>query len=758
MAFTPEQIAKAYVGPQADIYDAFKDYTTLEAKQNAYEAAQRKLKLEQDRKDRVERNAAMNDLLAAQKANSLATGSQLDPLWNKKTQDIMNDAFSAEGTELYKTNPAMWKARYIPQLHQLNDQMKSVQAGVKKVDEYLKTANEKAGGSLNVPALRTALINTIGLDENNNPRESFNAEESNMNAFLNGAYDPKAHKEIADPRQQAKIASYYYDPEKLKQNILTSFKPDMQEDFVTFRAPNGVKVNQTYKIPQYYKKTNEGIVLDVQPFKGKDNGIYPVASDNIVETINKIPYGKVALANHEKDLLETKAGKQAFENLPDEQWDRYVMADFAKQLKAPEKVSVPGVDAAEQAGFYRNMALMNQRKEGKDKGHLRTVADYVNNPQAALQDFPTMNAEEADVIGAPANASLIRLDAGPQGSKELKTANGSKVNVFLDPNTGQSYMVYRPTMTMAGVMKNPSEAKIGGKDMTNRLIPIPKDRNDFWLKNFNYSQYGDKKEDFPLNNAAAPKTQSAPQTQSSTQVRTQSAPKTAAKVSDDEWGNDIANATQSIKGLGKKGATQIPEALKKKIDNPTSQVASTNNNANEDDEWINTILDFENTKGSRLGKQMLDNKEPNFGYNKHSAELIKIKDLGERKKKAVEYFKKEILPQVKHLPLGVRKMAADLIYNGGQDPRTFLVYAAKGLDSIPEDITERQKYWGGTKDKKEIDKLWNQNKDLVEKQLNDPDFVDKLYKVRKNYYDRLSDKEAYNNSWIYRLDMFKNNK
>ena len=187
-------------------------------------------------------------------------------------------------------------------------------------------------------------------------------------------------------------------------------------------------------------------------------------------------------------------------------------------------------------------------------------------------------------------------------------------------------------------------------------------------------------------------------------------------------------------------------------------MASKKSNDNEDDEWINTILDFENTKGTRLGGQMLDKDVPNFGYNKHSDELIKIKDLGERKKKAVEYFKKEILPQVKHLPLEVRKMAGDLVYNGGQDPRTFLVYAAKGEDSIPEDIIERQKYWGKNKNTKEIDKLWSKNKDLVEKQLNDPDFANKLHIIRKNYYDLLSDKVAYDNSWKYRIDLFKKNK
>jgi hypothetical protein len=233
----------------------------------------------------------------------------------------------------------------------------------------------------------------------------------------------------------------------------------------------------------------------------------------------------------------------------------------------------------------------------------------------------------------------------------------------------------------------------------------------------------------------------------------------AATTSGNDWGAEIANATQSIKGLGKKGATQIPEALKKKVNNPTQQVVSANNNTNEDDEWINTIFDFEDTKGSRGGGPMLYNGEKNFGFNKYSDELIKIKDIGKRKQRAIELFKKDILPQVKHLPLEIRKRAADLIYNGGQDPRTFLIYAAKGADSIPQDITERQKYWGQAYDKKEIDKLWKQNKDLVEQKLKDPDFVNSLDEIRNDYYNRLSDKEAYNNSWIHRLKIFnkKNN-
>jgi len=525
MAFTPEQIAKAYVGPQADIYDAFKDYATLEAKQAAYAAAQRKQQLELERKERAERNAYVNDLLAAQKANTLATGSQLDPLWNTRSQEIINNAMSPEGMEEYKANPAVFKAKIVSQLHQLGDNMESVKSGVKKVDEYLKNIYDKTGGALNVSSARNAIINTIGLDENGKPRDSFNAEDANIMGILEGTYDPLTKQNVTDPNKRAVIAANYFNPEKLRENVV-KFKPDVVQDYVSYKSPSGVTVNQVYKIPSYYKKTKDGFVLDVAPAKGKDNTIYPVASDNLLNSISKITYSNVALANHEKDLLETKEGQKAYQSLDDEQWKRYVAADMAKLLPKPERLDTPKVDDSEQAAFYRNLALQNQNRNTKEKGHLSTVRDYVNNPQAAINDFPKMSVTEADVIGAPAGTTeLIRLDAGPQGGKELKTANGSKVNVFLDPNTGKSYMVYRPNMTMAGVIKNPEEAKIGGKDMTNRLIPIPQNDNSYWKKNYNYSQYGNTQEDFPLNSttsSAQPK-QTATQTQTAA-AKTQAAP------------------------------------------------------------------------------------------------------------------------------------------------------------------------------------------------------------------------------------------
>jgi hypothetical protein len=84
-----------------------------------------------------------------------------------------------------------------------------------------------------------------------------------------------------------------------------------------------------------------------------------------------------------------------------------------------------------------------------------------------------------------------------QGPKDLKTAKGTPVDIFQDPNTGKSYMVYRPIRTMAGVVYNTDEAKQTGTDLTNRMIEIPSNDLGFFGKTFNPPKYKNKVEEFP---------------------------------------------------------------------------------------------------------------------------------------------------------------------------------------------------------------------------------------------------------------------
>ena len=494
MAFNPEQIAKAYAGAQGDIYQAFQDQAAMQAKRDALEASYKRQELSSERQDNKVRDAAMNSLLAAQKANNLATGSKLDELWNAKNQEITKSAFSPEGMALYQANPSAWKAQYITQYHTLGDQMKSVQAGVKKIDDYLLKKNADNGGILNIPALRTSLINSIAFDKDNKLRETFNAEEGNIEPYLQGAFDPLTHQEVTDKRQRRKLASQYYDRNKLEQLVLDKFKPDMQPKLVDYKK-QGIGMTDEYNLPSYYtiKEGSSTPVLDLTTVKTKSGKTYDIATENVMNTLSK-PNTQIALANHEKDLLETSAGQQAFEDLSRDEFDAYVAADFAKKLPKPEKVK-SGLNEAEAEAWRR--AHSGSSKQGENKGDLMNLAQHVMNPELS-RELPITSLQEADVVGAPAGAQgFIKLNNGVQGAKDLKTAKGTPVDIFQDPKTGKSYMVYRPIRTMAGVVYNTDEAKQTGTDLTNRMIEIPSNDLGFFGKTFNPPKYKNKVEEFP---------------------------------------------------------------------------------------------------------------------------------------------------------------------------------------------------------------------------------------------------------------------
>jgi hypothetical protein len=498
MAFTPEQIAKAYVGPQADIYDVFQNQAALQARQDALQAAYKKQELDAERQNNKLRDSAMNSLLAAQKANNLATGSKLDALWNAKNQEITDRAFSPEGMALYQSNPSQWKADHISMYHTLGDQMKSVQAGVKKIDEYLAKKNADNGGILNMPALRTSLINSIAFDKDNNLRDSFNAEEGNIEPFLQGAFDPLTHEEVTDKKQRNRIASQYYDRNKLEQLVLDKFKPDIKNDIVKYRE-KGIGMVDEYNLPSYYtiKEGSKTPVLDLTTVKTKNGKTYDIATENVMNTLSK-PNTQIALANHEKDLLDTAAGQEAYKDLSRDEFDAYVAADFARKLPKPEKLK-SGLNEAEAEAWRR--AHSGSSKQGESKGDLMNVAQHVMNPQLS-NGLPMTSLQEADVVGAPAGAEgFIKLNNGLQGPKDLKTGRGTPVDIFQDPKTGKSYMVYRPIRTMAGVVFNTDEAKQTGTDLTNRMIEIPSNDLGFFGKTFNTPQYKNKPEQF-----IAPKT------------------------------------------------------------------------------------------------------------------------------------------------------------------------------------------------------------------------------------------------------------
>jgi hypothetical protein len=441
MAFTPEQIAKAYAGAQGDIYEAFQNQEALQAKRDALEAAYKKQELNSERQDNKVRDAAMTSVLAAQKAANLATGTQLDPLWNNKAKEIYSRAFSPEGMALFNVNPGEWKSQNVLALQGVSDQMKSVEAGAKKALQMAENYNKNKGGILDLSKLNTAVINTVGLDENGKPRDSFNSEESVISAIVNGYIDPVTHKEIKDPYERDKIASSYYDKDMLNQKIQDKFKAEMKKDESPFME-NGRHMVMVNTYPNYYRVNQDTRKpeLDVVTVTDKNKNNYTLASDNLRNVLN-YPDARIAIALHKKDLLETEQGQKAFENLSKDQFNDYVIADYAKTLPFPTSEK----KAQDQAYIVVNTGGKKEKEPHDSLDYIQSIYVGDSNPDITKFNNPTPYSYSEATL--PKGEALTNLhDITHTSSKALlKDSDNISYKVWKSDATGKYYYTFEKT-------------------------------------------------------------------------------------------------------------------------------------------------------------------------------------------------------------------------------------------------------------------------------------------------------------------------
>ena len=744
MAFNPEQIAKAYVGAQGDIYDVFKEQAAQEAMQNKLLYEQHKERIAEKKRLQGLQNSALNSVQDLNDKLSLGSGTQADQLFSQEGNKLYGDMMSGDMKQLFNDSPTDWQNEYYRRYNGLKAKKDNYKEGINKIVKETDDLNKKYNNSLNKTALLNAAINLVAKDKDGNWRDSINADQSVLDALINGYVDLNGESlidengQIKDQAKSADVALNFIDPTENREAALKDIsKLKQTKGNVSIIDPTtgfpGV-VSATHYAWQ--KIDNNGrIKYDLENIKNAEGQQLPVVSQAGYDQVMAYPTIKRDVRLLQRQLENNPEFLQATAGLDDNQRKKLATTIWIEQ-NAPKDARI---EKAELNPFFKEMMDMQYRRK---KDQEEKVKDNLEN--LAYASF----APSFDPSGVSlANPNEIRTQKGidfknfyeitPKNGKTLITDGGTTVKVFrqYDPITkqwGKSYFMKQPTYNIQ------TGTSMNGRDFDLIKGPNGQDLEVGDLAEISNPQFF-QKWFVPGDNKSS----------TSGLGKVIGVPDINAQATNTQPVNKetIGIFNNILPGSG--SAPQGTQPLKKKVNNPTSK-------QNEDDEWINTILDFEDTKGSRAGGPMLYNGERNFGFNKHSDELIKIKDIGERKKRAVELFKKEVLPQVEHLPLKIRKRAGDLIYNGGQDPRTFLVYAAKGADSVPKDITERQKYWGQSYDKKEIDKLWNDNKDLVEKKLKDPDFIKRLDEIRSDYYNRLSDKEAYNNSWIHRLKIFDN--
>jgi hypothetical protein len=446
MAFTPEQIAKAYIGAQGDIYDVYQTKAAMEAKQSQLERAYAKQQLDQDRKERAERNAALNDVNLALKNAHLATGSKLDDLYNKQSEDIYADAFNPENTQLFQTSPAAWKQKFTPKIFELNNNISSVGAGLKKVREYVGKLNQDYKGALNTTALENALIDGLAYDKNNKPTGSLNAEDASMEAITNGYYDFLNKKANETHVPDIDKAADFWNPVKTKELVVSKFKADIKPAKTKYYQ-DGVMMNDNYQIPAYYKivEDKKEPVLDTNTVKTKDGDTYELATDNMKDILTGTMQEKMAIAHHARELKETSRGQEAFIALEGdkdpEAFNRYVIADFAKVLPKGYKENTE-VDP----GFaFKNRGTGDKKEKTKDS--LEYTQSLFGQSFSDADKFPVADKRFYSQSSLPKGLTLQNFHdiTSTSGDDLLKDASNISFKIWRNTEDGKDYFTIEET-------------------------------------------------------------------------------------------------------------------------------------------------------------------------------------------------------------------------------------------------------------------------------------------------------------------------
>lgn len=488
MAFTPEQIAKAYLGAQGDIYDVFQNQAAMEAKQSQLERAYAKQQLDQDRKERAERNAALNDVNLALKNAHLATGSKLDDLYNKQSEALYADAFNPENTQLYQSNPAAWKQKVMPKIFELSNNIASVNAGLKKVREYIAKKNQDYKGALNTTALENVMIDALAYNTSGQPTGSLNAEEASMDAVTGGYYDVLNKKANDNHVPDLDKAADFWDPTKTKALVMDRFKADVVPVTTKYYNKDGTLMNRVYKIPAYYKVVpdKDQITLDTEAIKTKDGDTYELATENMKNILTGTMQEKMAIAHHARELKETPQGQEAFIALggdkDPEAFNRYVIADFAKYLPK-------GYSEQEQVdpGYAFKNRGTGEKKE-KPKDSLEYTQSLYGKDFADASRFPTADKRYYSQSSLPQGSTLENFHdiTSTSGDDLLKDASNISFKIWRNTENGKDYFTIeetRGTNSVQTALSKEAERK-GWKK--GQFYEVP---NAAWYLNFPAHKY-----------------------------------------------------------------------------------------------------------------------------------------------------------------------------------------------------------------------------------------------------------------------------
>jgi hypothetical protein len=566
--FTPEQVAQAYIGPGAGINDQIKLY-------QAQLAEQKKLDIEAAKKNRAEQMTALMDLNKVMADSKLGTGTALDEAHNQRSQAFYSKYTTGAGKELYKADPQAWQMAMRQEAPTLISATENYKAGVKDLNDQLKTLSAKYNNSLQTSPVRSALINRLKYKNNGQYPDYFQVESQDVNDVLSGRINSDG-SETNDPLQQRANMTLYHDKGLNQTQVLEEYSKMKLIPAENVVNKGGVKIIYSGKISPFdrvNKKENK-VELDLVPATLSNGDRAEVLSDRAFADFDKYPKMKIARAHYEQDLLQNPQMVDLKARLNEPEWQKILTAQYVKNSFPAEQTLTQDkqdIASAEQRRRQEWSMNYNKDKEAKPKGDYWTLASA-----ARMKGIPT-GAYKVDTsvygLKNPALAGADLYDITDYvGGKELKNRNNFPVRILKDAKTGKTYYVTNQYTSAGGTQVQPTAES--SSFTTDADTPVEFNSNDesVWLGLANPQDYSHKSiKEFqdkfntisPLAGGGAPDLQSQAPTQQNAQVPAQqnaqvtrqAAAQTPA-ASTDDYGAYLSQATKDIMDRFKKASSK----------------------------------------------------------------------------------------------------------------------------------------------------------------------------------------------------------
>lgn len=457
MAFTPEQIAKAYIGPQAEIGDVFKEQIAQQAMLQKLAYEQHKEQIAEKKRLQTLQSSALNSVQDLNDKLSLGSGTQADQLFNTEGSKLYTDMMSGDMKTLFNESPTDWQNMYYQKYNALKNKRDNYKEGIAKIVKQADDLNKKYDNSLNKTALLNAAINLVAKDKEGHWRDNFNADESVLDALINGYVDLNGeslldeNNQIKDQAKSADVQLNFVDPNANREAALKDIsKLKQQKTNVPIVDPTtgfpGV-VNATHYAWQKLDK-NGRIQYDFDFIKNNEGQSIPIVSDAGYQQVMAYPTIKRDVRLLQRRLEDNPNFIQMTAGLDDNQRKKFATTLWIQE-NGPKDFRIDDAKVnpfwKEQMDiYYRN----KKEREEKPKDNLENLA---------YASF----AKDFDPSGiARANPSEIRTqkdidmenfyEITPKNGKTLITDGGTTIKVFrqYNPKTktwGKAYFLKQPT-------------------------------------------------------------------------------------------------------------------------------------------------------------------------------------------------------------------------------------------------------------------------------------------------------------------------